>query len=180
MSDKVGESFDGVVSAVAEFGFFVELKPVFVEGLVRADDLKGAFALDPVRHALVDQGSGRAFRVGDEVRVRVSNASPARRQITLELVSGGAAAGELEEAEEAGQPARVEAAQRPAGKARRSRPRAAEGQRPERRQGKRGAPAAGTKGPRPAKPGKRSKAQPPSKSRQPRSKGAAGRGKRRR
>ena len=88
MSDRVGEAFEGVVSAVAEFGFFVELTPVFVEGLVRAEDLRGAFSLDPVRHALVDPGSGRAFRVGDPVRVRVASSSPARRQVALELLGG--------------------------------------------------------------------------------------------
>ena len=95
MRDRVGEAFDGVVSAVTDFGFFVELRPVFVEGLVRAEDLAGAFELDPVRHALVDHGSGRAFRVGDAVRVEVASASPARRQITLKLQGEAtAAAGE--------------------------------------------------------------------------------------
>ncbi len=95
MRDHVGESFQGVVSAVTEFGFFVELRPPFVEGLVRAEDLPGAFELDPARHALVDRASGKAFRVGDEVRVEVASASPARRQITLRLEGqAGAAAGE--------------------------------------------------------------------------------------
>jgi ribonuclease R len=93
MRDRVGEAFDGVVSAVTDFGFFVELRPVFVEGLVRAEDLPGEFELDPVRHALVDRGSKRAFRVGDEVRVEVANASPARRQITLRLEGEAVRAG---------------------------------------------------------------------------------------
>jgi ribonuclease R len=91
MKDRVGEAFAGVVSAVTEFGFFVELRPVFVEGLVRAEDLAGDFELDPVRHALVDRASGAAYRVGDEVRVEVANASLARRQITLRLLGEGAA-----------------------------------------------------------------------------------------
>jgi len=94
MRDKVGEVFEGVVSAVAEFGFFVELRPLFVEGLVRADDLPGAFELDPVRHALLDRRLGRSFRVGDEVRVEVASASPARRQVTLRLEEGRAATAE--------------------------------------------------------------------------------------
>jgi ribonuclease R len=89
MKDKVGERFDGVVSAVVEFGLFVELERWFVDGLVRAEDLGGAFALDPVLHALVEPGSGRAFRVGDKVRVEVVSASPARRRIELALVEHG-------------------------------------------------------------------------------------------
>jgi len=86
MRERVGEAFDGVVSAVADRGFFVELRPVFVEGMVRAEDLPGSYELDPVRHALVDRRGGRAFRVGDGVRVEVVSASPDRRQITLRLL----------------------------------------------------------------------------------------------
>jgi ribonuclease R len=97
MKDKVGETFDGVVSAVVEFGFFVELARWFVEGLVRVEDLGGAFALDPVHHALVDRGSGRAFRVGDKVQVELASASPARRQITLALAGERAAAARVGE-----------------------------------------------------------------------------------
>jgi ribonuclease R len=89
MKDKVGERFEGVVSAVVEFGLFVELERFFVEGLVRVEDLGGAFELDPVLHALVDAGSGRAFRVGDRVTVEVVSASPVRRRIELGLVEGG-------------------------------------------------------------------------------------------
>ncbi len=89
MRDKVGERFAGVVSAVVEFGFFVELKRWFVEGLVRAEDLGAAFELDPVLHALVDPAGGRAFRVGDEVEVEVASSSPSRRRIDLALVEGG-------------------------------------------------------------------------------------------
>jgi ribonuclease R len=91
MQDKVGETYDGVVAAVVEFGLFVELERWFVEGLVRAEDLGGAFALDPVQHALVDPASGRAFRVGDRVRVEVVSSSPARRRIELALVETGGA-----------------------------------------------------------------------------------------
>ncbi|MGC3997183.1 MAG: ribonuclease R [Anaeromyxobacter sp.] len=89
MQDKVGETCDGVVSAVVEFGLFVELKPFFVEGLVKAEELPGAFELDPVHHALVDARTGRSFRVGDPVRVLVAAASPVRRQITLQLAGEG-------------------------------------------------------------------------------------------
>jgi ribonuclease R len=85
MQDRVGEVFPGVVSAVTDFGFFVELGTVFVEGLVRAEDLAGAFELDTAHHALIDRRSGRAFRVGDAVRVEVASASPVRRQVTRRL-----------------------------------------------------------------------------------------------
>ncbi|HSD21606.1 MAG TPA: ribonuclease R [Anaeromyxobacter sp.] len=86
MKDKVGERFDGVVSAVVEFGIFVELTRWFVEGLVKIEDLGGAPELDTELHALVDRTTGRAFRVGDEVTVEVVSASPVRRRIELSLV----------------------------------------------------------------------------------------------
>jgi ribonuclease R len=56
-----------------------------VEGLVKTEDLPGAFELDPVQHALVDTGSGKAYRVGDEVQVDLVSANPARRRIELAL-----------------------------------------------------------------------------------------------
>ena len=87
MKDKVGERFPGNVAAVAEPGLFVELTPFFVEGLVRAETLPGMFDLDPVHHALVDRGTGRAFRVGDPVEVQVADVSIERRRIDLALVS---------------------------------------------------------------------------------------------
>ncbi|HYD39550.1 MAG TPA: ribonuclease R [Anaeromyxobacter sp.] len=128
MNDRIGEAFDGVVSAVTEFGFFVELRPMFVEGLVRAEDLGGAFELDPVRHALVDVAGGAAFRVGDDVRVEVANASPARRQVTLRLLSAaGQAAGDA-----AGAPAPRRRSRRGAARDER----AGRGKRPERRAGR--------------------------------------------
>jgi ribonuclease R len=93
MQDKVGETFDGVVAAVVEFGMFVELGRWMVEGLVKTEELPGAFALDPVQHALVDAGTGRSFRVGDQVRVELVNASPARRQIDFRLAGEAAREG---------------------------------------------------------------------------------------
>jgi len=87
MKDKVGERYPGTVAAVAEPGLFVELTPFFVEGLVRAETLSGLFDLDPVHHALIDHGTGRAFRVGDPVEVQVADVSIERRRIDLALVS---------------------------------------------------------------------------------------------
>jgi ribonuclease R len=86
MRGEVGERHRGVVSAVAEFGFFVELERWFVEGLVRADQMAGRLELDTRLHALVDRVGGRAFRVGDAVDVEIVSADPGRRRIELRLV----------------------------------------------------------------------------------------------
>jgi ribonuclease R len=89
MQDQVGERSPGTVAAVVEFGIFVALHRWFVEGLVRAEDLGEGFTLDARGHALVEQRSWRAFRVGDEVEVQVAAADPVLRRIDLLLVEAG-------------------------------------------------------------------------------------------
>ena len=72
MQDKVGEEFAGSISGVTSFGIFVALDGIYVEGLVHISEL-GAdyFEHDAARHALRGARSGRAYRLGDRVRVRL-------------------------------------------------------------------------------------------------------------
>ncbi len=86
MQDKVGQEYDGVVSGVTGFGFFVELHEVFVEGLVHVGTLGDDFyEHDEARHLLRGRRGRRVFRTGDPVRVRVAGVSVARRQIDFVL-----------------------------------------------------------------------------------------------
>ena len=88
MQDKVGESFDGFVAGVAPFGFFVELEDYFVDGLVHVATLTDDhYELVEHQHRLVGRRRGRAFRVGDAVRVRVASVSIERKQIDLVLIA---------------------------------------------------------------------------------------------
>jgi ribonuclease R len=86
MSDKVGEDFDGYVTGVASFGLFVQLNEHFVEGMVHvstmADDYYRYFESD---HALRGEHTGRAYRLGDRVRVRIVRVDLERRQVELGL-----------------------------------------------------------------------------------------------
>jgi len=72
MQDKVGDEFDGSISAVTSFGIFVALDGIYIEGLVHISEL-GAdyFEHDAGRHVLRGARSGRSFRLGDRVRVRL-------------------------------------------------------------------------------------------------------------
>ncbi|HEY3452801.1 MAG TPA: ribonuclease R, partial [Myxococcales bacterium] len=88
LKSHVGEEFDGVVCAVTEFGLFVELKGVFVEGLIKAETIGPNAQLDEVHHRLVFS-RGPSFSLGTEVRIRVSNVSLARRQIDFQLIAVG-------------------------------------------------------------------------------------------
>ena len=69
MKDKVGEEFKGEVSGVIDFGFFVELEPYGVEGLVKVSSLKGYYIYDEKRQCLHNRSKKIWYRIGKEVEV---------------------------------------------------------------------------------------------------------------
>ena len=72
MQDRIGECFGGVISGVTSFGLFVALDGVYVEGLVHISDLaKDYFHFDSVKHMLIGERSGRRYRLGDRMRVKL-------------------------------------------------------------------------------------------------------------
>ena len=72
MQDKVGESFDGTVSGVTGFGLFVALDGVYVEGLLHVTELgNDYFHFDNVRHVMAGERTGKSYRLGDRLRVKV-------------------------------------------------------------------------------------------------------------
>jgi len=86
MQDKIGEEFEAVVSSVVDFGLFVQLKGLQVDGLVHVSSL-GAdyFSRDRSGFRMVGARSGRTFRLGDHVRVRLNSVSIDERKIDFEL-----------------------------------------------------------------------------------------------
>ncbi len=88
MQDRVGEVFPGVITAVTGFGIFVELTDIYVEGLVHVTALPGDYYhFDPVHHRLSGERSGRSFRLGDSVEVRVVRVDLDERKIEFELTA---------------------------------------------------------------------------------------------
>lgn len=86
MQDKVGDEFDAIISGVAQFGVFVQLDNL-VEGLVHVTNLMDDFyEYDETRLALIGRHTGRTFRIGDKVRVRLENVNTDQRQLDFELV----------------------------------------------------------------------------------------------
>jgi ribonuclease R len=86
MQDKLGEEFSGVISAVTAFGFFVELKGIFIEGLVHISNLdKDYFHYDPVGYRLRGERTGKVYGLGDTVQVIVARVDLDERKIDLEL-----------------------------------------------------------------------------------------------
>lgn len=87
MLDKLGEEFSGVISAVTPFGLFVELKDVFIEGLVHISTLdKDYFHYDPIGYRLQGERTGKVYRLGDSLQVVVARVDLDERKIDLELV----------------------------------------------------------------------------------------------
>jgi ribonuclease R len=91
--DKVGEVFDGVITAVTSFGLFVELDRVYVEGLVHVTALRSDYYhFEPLHHRLEGERTGRVYRLGDPLRVRVVRVDLDERKIDFEPVDEAPAA----------------------------------------------------------------------------------------
>jgi ribonuclease R len=87
MADKIGEVYDGMISGVTSFGFFVEFVNPPVEGLVRVATLTDDYYIyDERGHALNGDRTRRRFRMGDLVKVKVESVSIDRRRVDLSLV----------------------------------------------------------------------------------------------
>lgn len=86
MQDRIGEVYGGVITGVTNFGIFVELTDIFVEGLVHVTCLgNDYYHFDPIKLRLTGERTGHTFRLGDEVRVRVIQVSLDEAKIDFEL-----------------------------------------------------------------------------------------------
>ncbi|WP_132746929.1 ribonuclease R [Scopulibacillus darangshiensis] len=86
MQDKIGETFEGMVSGVTNFGLFVEL-PNTIEGLVHISYLTDDYYHYREEHmALIGERTGNVFRIGDEIEVRVISVNLDERSIDFEIV----------------------------------------------------------------------------------------------
>jgi len=87
MRERIGEEFEGIISGVTAFGFFVELKDIFVEGLVRVTSLPDDYyQYHEKQYCLVGERTHKTFRIGDQVKVRVDRVDVERRHIDFGLL----------------------------------------------------------------------------------------------
>jgi ribonuclease R len=86
MKRHVGDEFEGVIGGVTEYGMFVEISSLLVEGLVRVRDMAGDYFLyDEKHYALRGISRGKVYRLGDKVKVKVVSVNPERREIDFIL-----------------------------------------------------------------------------------------------
>jgi ribonuclease R len=93
MQPRIGESFDATISSALEFGLFVQLKEMPIDGLVHISAIPGDYwELEQGGMGLVGQRTGRRWQLGDAVRVRLNRVDLTQRQIDFELVDVNASA----------------------------------------------------------------------------------------
>jgi ribonuclease R len=86
MQDKVGEEFDGTISGVTNFGLFVTLDGLNIDGLVHITELgRDYFHYDAGRHALIGERTGRVFQLAGRIRVRVARVDMEQTKIDFTL-----------------------------------------------------------------------------------------------
>ncbi len=87
LQKHIGEQFDGIVTGVTNFGLFVQLDDLLVDGLVHVTALKrDYYQFDPAQHRLVGEMSGRHYRLGDRLQVKVARVDMEERKIDFDLV----------------------------------------------------------------------------------------------
>lgn len=86
MENKVGQEFEGIVSGVTSFGFFVELDNT-IEGLIPLRTMKDDYyVFDQDTLSLTGENTGKKFSMGQPVKVRLSDVNVPKRQVTFELI----------------------------------------------------------------------------------------------
>ena len=88
MMDRIGEEFDGIISGVTSFGIFVELKDIYVEGLVHVTALSNDYYhFDPAKHRLAGEHTGMVYRLGDKIKVKLMRVDLDEKKIDFELAA---------------------------------------------------------------------------------------------
>lgn len=87
MESHIGEEYEGIISGVTNFGMFVELDNL-IEGLVHISTLDGFYTYVPEMLSLISANKKNKYRIGDRVKIVVTNANKNQGIIDFELVKG--------------------------------------------------------------------------------------------
>ena len=92
LEPRVGEVFDATISSALEFGLFVQLKEMPIDGLVHISQIPGDYwELEEGGMGLVGQRTGKRWQMGDTVKVRLNRVDLTQRQIDFELLDDSGA-----------------------------------------------------------------------------------------
>ncbi|SDG63595.1 ribonuclease R [Epilithonimonas hungarica] len=88
MEDHVGEVFSGVISGVAEYGFWVEIPENGAEGMIKLRDLvDDSYSLDAKNYAIIGSRTGNTYQLGDEVKIKVVKANLIAKQLDFKIIN---------------------------------------------------------------------------------------------
>jgi ribonuclease R len=88
MAKKIGDTEPGVITHVTNFGFFVQLEELYVEGLVHVSNLSNDYyVFDQEGQCLVGEHGGLSFGIGDDVTVQIARVSVDEQKIDFDLIS---------------------------------------------------------------------------------------------
>ena len=87
MESHIGEEYEGIISGVTNFGMFVELDNL-IEGLIHISTLDGFYTYVPEMLALISANKKKKYRIGDRVKIVVTNANKNQGIIDFELANG--------------------------------------------------------------------------------------------
>ncbi|WP_312194285.1 ribonuclease R [Epilithonimonas vandammei] len=87
MEQHIGEVFTGVISGVAEYGFWVEIPENGAEGMIKLRDLvDDSYSLDAKNYAIVGSRTGNTYQLGDEVKIKVVKANLIAKQLDFKII----------------------------------------------------------------------------------------------
>jgi ribonuclease R len=88
MLNRVGHTFDGVITGVTDWGVYVQDKESLSEGMVRLAAIKGDYyEHDPKGYRIKGQKTGKVYRLGDEVKIKLVRVLKDERQLDFELLA---------------------------------------------------------------------------------------------
>jgi len=87
MQDRVGEDFDGLITSVTKFGFFVELTDLFIGGLVPLNTLTDDYySYHENTRQIIGQRSRKTYSLGQRIRVLVDRIDPVEKKIQFAIL----------------------------------------------------------------------------------------------
>lgn len=101
MQDKIGQEFEGTISGLTDWGMYVEIKPTMIEGMVALRDIRSDFFdFDEENYLIKGKRTGKTFRLGDPVKIRVKAANLDQRILDYELIDPNAGSAPTNESED--------------------------------------------------------------------------------
>ena len=88
MENKVGETYEGIISSVTNFGIFVELENT-VEGLIRFENLENEyFEYDDLHKQLIGEKTKTVYKIGDKIKIKVIEANKNLKRVSFAKYEG--------------------------------------------------------------------------------------------